>query len=418
MRLKKSFKIALNIILHSRLRSWLTIVGIVIGIAAIVSIVSLGQGAQRTIAQNLNALSADIITINSGFSRAAGPGAGFRGFGGGRDEASSNSNVKNLTVQDVLVLKSIPNIEQVTGMVSGSADVAYLGKNARVSLQGVDPAVWKDIVSTELSSGRYLIQGDVNTVVVGGRVANATFSNVQINRPITIGGKTFRISGILKESGNNDDSRIFIPIANAITILDNKDAKSFDSIIVKMKDIALTDDTVTQISNKLMLSHGILQQSKKDFSVTSLKSIQERISSTLNSASLFLSAIAAISLLVGAIGIMNTMFTSVLERTKEIGILKAIGAKNSDILTIFLLNSGIIGLIGGIFGVIIGVIGSGFIGQLASGSFGRFSLNSAYVDPMLVISVFLLSIVVGLIAGAVPAYRASKLRPVEALRYE
>ena len=133
---------------------------------------------------------------------------------------------------------------------------------------------------------------------------------------------------------------------------------------------------------------------------------------------LFLSAIAAISLIVGAIGIMNTMFTSVLERTKEIGTMKAIGAKNRDILIIYLLNSGIIGLIGGIFGLIFGIIGSNFIGKFIGISFGRVSLTSTFVSPKLLIEIFLLSIFVGLIAGVIPAYRASKLRPIEALRYE
>jgi putative ABC transport system permease protein len=138
---------------------------------------------------------------------------------------------------------------------------------------------------------------------------------------------------------------------------------------------------------------------------------------------LFLTAIAAISLVVGAIGIMNTMFTSVLEKTREIGILKALGAKNRDILTIFLLNSGIIGIIGGIFGVIIGIIASSYIGDLVSGGsggglgLGRL-LSTTYVSPLLVFEIFLLSLFVGLISGAIPAYRASRLRPVEALRYE
>jgi len=246
---------------------------------------------------------------------------------------------------------------------------------------------------------------------------------MQLNSKIIINGKSFTIVGILTTSGGSDDRQIFMPIASAITVLDSKTSKSFDSIIVKISDISLSSDTVTQLTNKLLLSHGILQSNKQDFSITSQEALQQSVTSTLSSVSLFLTAIAAISLIVGAIGIMNTMFTSVLEKTKEIGILKALGAKNRDILAIFLLNSGIIGLIGGIFGVIIGIFASNYIGQLGgisgsgAGGLGRL-LSSTYVSPILIAEVFLLSIAIGLISGAIPAYRASKLEPVDALRYE
>ena len=431
MKLKKSFKIALNIILHSKLRSWLTIIGIIIGIAAVVAIVSIGQGAQKSLEQNLNSFSADIITVSSGFSRAQGAGAGFmEGPGGMEFGGSVKSTAKNLTVSDVIALKAVPNVAEVMGTISGTAtDIAFLGKTGRGTIYGVDTSVWKNIVSTELLSGRYFSQGDTNVVVVGNRVATSTFSGMEINRQISINGQTYRVIGILKASGssgggNSDDNKIFMPIENAITVLDNKNNKNFDSITVKIKDISKTNETMTTITQRMMLSHGILQTSKQDFSVESPTSMQERISSTLSSTSIFLTGIAIISLIVGAIGIMNTMFTSVLEKTREIGILKAIGAKDRDIMTIFLLNAGIIGLIGGIFGIILGIIASSYISVLSGstsltggGGPGRF-LSSTYVSPQLVIGIFVLSILIGLISGAIPAYRASKLEPVDALRYE
>jgi putative ABC transport system permease protein len=430
MKLKKSFKIALNIIIHSKLRSWLTIIGIIIGIAAVIAIVSIGEGAKKTLTDNLNSLSADIITISPGFSRAQGSGGGFRGPDGppgenrGGASTSSGRNVaKNITVNDVMAIRTIPNVKYAMGIISGNVEnVTYLSKTSRTNVQGVDVSIWKDISTAELVSGRQLSQGDVNVVVVGSRV-NTTFKDIQINRQISIDGRMFRVVGILKESGGQDDNKILMSIEDAIIVLENKNKKNFDSIMVQVKDIEQTDDTIAQITSKLMITHGILQSSKVDFSVTSLKTVQERISSTLSSATIFLTAIAVISLIVGAIGIMNTMFTSVLEKTREIGILKAIGAKDKDILTIFLLNSAIIGIIGGVFGIILGTIISSYIGQLTSaagvsgGGMGRM-FSSSYVSFTLVLEIFLLSVFIGLLSGAIPAYRASKLEPVDALRYE
>ncbi len=423
MKIKKALQLSLNMLVHSKLRSYLTIIGIIIGIAAVVSIIAVSQGAQKDLENRLSTLGADILTISPGAPRAMGAGAGFReggGFGGGGGASSSTSNQQNLTAKDVTVLKGIPNVKYVMGTVSGRADVSYIGKTATANIRGVDSESWKYFITTQLDSGRYLIGGDTNSIVVGNRVATSIFKDgMQINRQVTIGGKTFKIVGILKESGS-DDSAIFMPILMARDVLDNVGEDEFGSISVKISNVDQTNETMTDIGNKLMLSRGILQDKKKDFTVTSPRAFQEAVTSTLNSIALFLAAIAAISLIVGAVGIANTMFTSVLEKTKEIGIMKAIGAQNKDILLIFLFNSGLLGLVGGIGGIILGVFGASFIGGLAggSGSLGRLSLGSIYFSPTLIVGAFLLSIIIGMIAGATPAYRASMLKPVDALRYE
>jgi putative ABC transport system permease protein len=422
MRIAKSFKLSLNILLHSKLRSWLTILGIVIGIAAVVSILSISEGAQQQLESSLGTLGADVITVTPGFSRAMGPG-NF-GKGGPEEESSTATESKNLTSKDVLLLKNLPNVEYIMGQVSGREDLTYMTKTATLSITGVDTSVWKDITTEELTSGRFLINGDTYSVVLGGNIVDSIFEDgIPLNSKVTIGGKSFKVVGILKEGRS-----VYMSLDIAKTILEET-GDSFDSISVKLEDISLSNETITAITSKLMLSHGIIDTSKKDFTVSSPSSMQETVQETMSTMTLFLGAIAAISLIVGAVGIANTMFTSVLEKTREIGVMKAIGAQDKNIMLIFLLNSGLIGLIGGIGGIILGFFASTAISSLGgisttttsgSGRGGLFGMlgSSTYVSPELIIGTLLFSILVGVIAGAIPAYRASKLNPVDALRYE
>ena len=423
MRASKSFKLSLNILLHSKLRSWLTIIGIIIGIAAVVSIISISEGAQQQLESRLGTFGADIITITPGFSRAMGPGSFGRGgnFEFGRE--SSSADTKNLTSKDILMLKNIPNIEYIMGQISGREDLTYMTKTATLSITGVETGVWKEITTEQLASGRFLTNGDTYSVVLGGNIVSSTFEDgIPLNSKVTIGGKSFKVIGILEEGRS-----VYMPIDIARNILEDASGDYFDSISVKLEDISLSNETITSITGRLMLSHGIIDTSKKDFTVSSPTSMQETIQETMNTMTLFLGAIAAISLIVGAVGIANTMFTSVLEKTKEIGIMKAIGAQDKDIMSIFLLNSALIGLIGGIGGVLLGSLASTAISSLggiqtAVGGGGRGFLggfgSSAYVSLEFIIGALLFSVLIGMLAGAIPAYRASKLKPVDALRYE
>ena len=419
MRLRKILQLAWNILVHSKLRSWLTIIGIVIGIAAVVSIVSISQGAKQQLEEGFGQLGADIITISPGYSRAM----GFRGpeRGPGGNGGGSTADQEDLTDKDVLTLKNIPNVKFVMGQVRGTAEIKYLGESGEVSITGVDTDVWKDITTDELESGRYLTKGDMYSVILGHRRATSFFDKeVQINRQITIEGKIFKVVGIFKEGEN--DNAVIIPLEPARDLLDDIDEDEFTSITVKVEDVEeIVNKTIPAMEKKLMLSRGILKEEDRDFSVSSQLSMQSTITETLNTISIFLGAIAAISLVVGAVGISNTMFTSVLEKTKEIGIMKAIGAKNRDIMLIFLLNSGMIGFVGGLGGVIVGVVASGYIGLLVSGNGGGMMgrmFGTTALTPELLIFAFVFSIVIGMIAGAIPAYRASRLKPVDALRYE
>jgi len=429
MKIIKSLKLALNILLHSKLRSWLTIVGIVIGVAAVVSIVSIGEGMQQSIQNRLGGLGAELITINPGGGRASG---GFRGgFGGGELHGGGGgpntgrtvvtSVAKNLTNKDIQVLQSIENIAFIGGIVSGKGEVYYLGEKTNGNIKGIDPFVWKEITTSELESGRFLGPSDYNKVVVGSRLATTTFKQpLVINRNLLIEGKTFKIVGILKESGGfgGEDNNILMSIKSARETIEEIGSEKFNSIIIKASNVDFIDQIINDTDKKLMISRHINIQQKKDYSISSAKSTQEQLSGITQTMTLFLGAIAAVSLLVGAVGIANTMFTSVLEKTKEIGVMKAIGAKNKDILFIFMFNSGLVGMVGGLIGISLGVGISSLIPQLGIRLMGPGGQMTTSVSPQLLILALSISVIIGMIAGLIPAYRASRLKPVDALRYE
>ena len=423
MRLTKCAKLAFNILRHSKLRSWLSIIGIVIGVASVIAIMALGAGMQQTMQERLGSLGADMVTVSPGFSRASGAASGFRRgehFGEQEDTAIT---AKNLTKKDVQALKLISNIGYIQGVVSRRGDLGYFDEKTKTTIKGVDSNVWKNMEATGLESGRYLSQGDKNAAVVGSKIAKGKFKkDIQLNDKITIEGKQFSVVGILAESKGFGaaNSAVFIPIETARTTLEAVGEKEFDSIEAKVKDVDMIDATLEQMNTRLMLTRAVNDRTK-DFTIDSVKAMQETISQTLNAMALFLTAIAAISLLVGSVGIANTMFTTVLEKTKDIGIMKSIGAKNKDIMLIFLLNSGMIGLSGGILGGLLGIFGSKLVSKLMTGiaaGAGRPPLEGAIVSPQIVFLVLGLSILIGITSGIIPAYKASKMNPVDALRYE
>ncbi|MBN1156853.1 ABC transporter permease [Candidatus Woesearchaeota archaeon] len=412
MKFHKCLKHAFDMVLHSRLRSWLTILGIVIGVASVIAIMSIGSGMRERMSEQLGGLGGDILTLGAGFSRGNsmfGP-PGERGSRGGGATATDEEPV--LDRGDVQALKSIPDIDLILTTIRGTVEVTYLGKSGDVSLTGVDQKVWARITTETVSEGRLLDSADQNVVVIGGRLASSYFGKpVGINQMIAIEGNVFRVVGILDEESNT----IYVPIQMAYQVLEDKTTDVYDSITIKIKNEDELDAVMSKIENKLMLVRHVTTKTK-DFSLTSSKKMQETRSEMMSSMNTFLVAIAAVSLIVGAVGIANTMFTSVLEKTKEIGIMKAIGARNRDIMNIFLLNAALIGLVGGILGVIFGGILSGVLpalmgesGMLRGGTF--VSLDSI----MFALSV---SIGIGILSGIIPAYQASKLKPVDALRYE
>jgi putative ABC transport system permease protein len=413
MKLNKCFMHAFNMVLHSKLRSWLTITGIVIGVAAVIAIVSIGDGMQQTLNAQLNSLGGDIVTISPGFERGGGF-FGLRGGGGGGPSGGAQATTKQIVLDrsDLQALKGVPDIAMIDTNIRGSVNISYLGKTGRVSVTGVDQKVWSQITTSTIKTGRMLDSADQNVIVIGGNLASSYFDQpVGINKMVTINSAAFRVVGIL----NDQSTGVYMPIQMAYQVIPDKTTDIYDTLVVKIKDQNQLDAAISNIQDKLMTSRHVTQN-KMDFSVTSRKEMQQTRADTLNSMNTFLLAIAAVSLIVGAIGIANTMFTSVLEKTKEIGIMKAVGARNRDILQIFLFNAAFIGLVGGTLGIILGTILSGFMPSLMGGL--PMARGTAIVTLNSIAMALSVSVSVGILAGIIPAYQASKLRPVDALRYE
>jgi putative ABC transport system permease protein len=421
MKLNDIIKLSMNSLSHRGLRSWLTILGIVIGVAAVVSIISIGSGTRQVISSQLGGLGADIITISSGFERAF--GGGFGGPEGGRGQTAV-TNPQNLTTKDVQVIKTVSGVQFVDGIISDRLDVNYLGQTASLSVQGVDPLAWREMTTSQLDSGRFLTPSDGNVVVIGYNIANNVFKKqLVLNTQISIEGKMFSVVGILQQSGGfgGTDSTIIMPINSARTIITSVATNQFSSIQVKVSDAGLVSEVTNVTETRLLLSRHETENTK-DFSITSAQQIQGTISSVLGTLNLFLTGIAAISLLVGAIGIANTMFMSVMERTRQIGTLKALGTTNYEVMKLFVFESAMIGFMGGLIGIFLGFIASGTISELGVRTLGlgggRGGSSITVISPELILFSMGFSVFIGALSGLLPARRAARLEPVEALRYE
>lgn len=405
MKFRKCLKHALNMVINSRLRSWLTIVGIVIGVASVIAIMSFGDGMEADMNDRLGDLGVDSITVTPGASRAGDAMRGPPGSGSG--SSSSSADQEPLTKRDVQVVKGIVGVDKVNTEISGKAEVYFQGESGDMTITGTDQKVWNDFNSQDLDSGRFFNPSDSNVVIIGYSLANDYFENeISINSVLTIEGKSFRVIGILEDGTRNS---IYMPIDSAYDVIEDSERDEYDTIKMTVDDPDEIENLSYKIETKLMLSRHVTEKDV-DFSVSNTAQTSNMRGEMLSTMTSFLTAIAAISLLVGAIGIANTMFTSVLEKTKQIGIMKAIGAKNNDILVIFVLHAALIGLLGGILGVLLGFLCSKLMATVMG--------VSTIVSVMSIVYSLGVSVAAGILAGLVPAYQASKLKPVDALRYE
>ncbi|VVB73876.1 MacB-like periplasmic core domain protein [uncultured archaeon] len=407
-------KLAVNSLMKRKLRSWLTMLGVVIGVAAIVSLVSVATGMNQSISSRLNTFGANILQISPGGSQASRTGPGvFAGAGDGGGPREFDASVfgrqtATLTATDERLVKQVPGIAYASGTISGRATVSYKNKNASVTILGVDPLTYWQMTTANLSSGRLLSSSDTSSVIIGSRVYNQTFGTDLINEYVKIDGKSFHVVGELASSTSSfssADDTIIMPISAAKSILNKTTLSSIMVSVADDADIAAVSDEIT---TALLSAHHVTSD-KQDFTITSQESMQSTISSITGTMTLFLGGIGAISLLVGAIGVANTMFMSVLERTKEIGILKALGMTSGDITVLFLIESAMIGLIGGILGVMLSFV--------ASYAMALFSIPSAITFELAALAVAF-SALVGVASGVAPARNAARLEPIEALSYE
>ncbi|HLC46141.1 MAG TPA: ABC transporter permease, partial [Candidatus Nanoarchaeia archaeon] len=336
----------------------------------------------------------------------------------------SSTNVKQLSAKDLSTLKLVPGISAMMGQISGSASVYYNGETTSISIRGIDEAHFSDFVTTPIESGNYLNKGESRAIVIGNNVAHKVFKRpLQAGFTISINNTPFKIRGILALSsgigGGGSDTVIYMPIKDAREILGsrlNLNANEFSSIQVKVSDPNFIQEASDKIEIALANSHHVTL-AKKDFSLSSSLALQDRFSQITNSITIFLAVLAGISLLVGGIGVANTMFTSVIEKTKDIGVMKAIGAKNRDVLMIFLFNSGMLGMVGGIIGIMFGALIAYFLPVLGISIGNRGTLQTVLSFNLMAFSLGF-SVIIGMVSGVIPAYRASKLKPVDALRHE
>jgi putative ABC transport system permease protein len=398
--------LSLDNIRHRRLRSWLTMIGIFIGVAAVVSLISLGQGMQNAIDEQFEKLGSDKILIMPDVF--APPG-------------SITTESLILTKNDLDFIKNIRGVEGASGYLSkivkvNFKDEAFMGYVGGVA--GEDMQFWQeDLKYFEMEKGRVFEEGEKYKAIVGFNYYNGDVFDrkIDVKDKVEIEGQEFKIVGVMKKTGDpNDDQTVFISKEVFRELLNVPLEESV--IMVKTADGFDPEEVAKTIERKLRRFRGE-KEDELTFKVQTYGQLLDAFTNIFGIVQAVLIGIAGISLLVGGIGIMNTMYTSVLERTKEIGIMKAVGAKNSDILSLFLVESGLLGLFGGILGIGLGLGFGKIVEWVASNQLG-FELLKVSIDPVLIIGSLVFTFVVGSLSGMFPARQAARMKPVDALRYE
>jgi putative ABC transport system permease protein len=394
----ETFSVALKNIRNQKLRSYLTLLGIVIGIAAIVSLIGIVQGMQGFITGELQSLGLNSIFVEPG-----------------SEMGLSTAIARTLTQDDLDLIKTIPGVKDATGFWETSAILDFKGQEAEVILFGMEPDkmfLLEDMGYVEIIEGRRFTKTDRFSIGLYEDFAKDTFdTEIKIRETVEVNNKKFRVIAISKPnaflSGFGGSNMVLVTDTVVKEFFGEKDPVELVVLVDEGADIK---EVQKEIDDKLEKKHGA-----KDFYTMTSENLLEGADVILGLVGLVVLAIAAISLVVGGIGIMNTMLMAVMERTREIGVMKAIGATNNTILSLFLIESGLIGLIGGLIGIVLGIL----IAALASfvAALSGFPFN-AFPSLELIGGALFFSLIVGMISGWIPAQRAAKMDPVEALRFE
>ena len=401
---KESFLMAWASLIANKMRSILTMLGIIIGVAAVIALVSIGNGVKQDIQNSISSLGSNLLMVMPGAPRT--PGV-----------RPSQGSMKSLKVSDYQAISKLDGVKAASPYTANSYVTIYQSKNWTTTVSGVS-SNFQDVNNWTMAEGRFISSKNVENrervAVVGQTVVKNLFAGEDpVGKEIRVKNIPFRVIGVLNSKGNgtmgNDqDDVIFIPYTTAMERVEAVDYLRM--VYVVASDDNGIDRLQSDIENLLRVRHSIKDTNLDDFNIQNMKSIMETMEQTTGTLTLFLGAVAAISLVVGGIGIMNIMLVSVTERTREIGIRKALGATYFVIVTQFLIEAVVISLMGGLIGIALGIGASKLIG-LASG------MSTVISVPTIVLS-FAFSMAIGLVFGIYPARKAAKLNPIDALHYE
>jgi putative ABC transport system permease protein len=410
---KQSIKISLKALLSNKARSFLTMLGIIIGVGAVVLIISMGAGAQSLILDQIKGVGSNLVGILPGKSEKNGPPATVMGI-----------VVTTLTYDDLMAIKkSVPSVNAAVGYSRGLGTLSWGDHSYETSINGVT-VDYQAVEGGQVASGRFFTseeeQNLARVIVLGSVVKNELFGDSDaLGRYIKVKKQLFEVIGVMEPRGKvafqDYDDQVLIPLRTAQKLINGVNHLSY--IRTKVVDGKDPDQAVAEMELLLRSRHDISDPTGEsdDFSVRSMAQAIDMITGITDALRFFLVAMAAMSLVVGGIGIMNIMLISVNERTREIGLRKAIGATNKNIISQFLMEAVTLTMVGGIIGIIFGVILSGLAALIVNKLGYNYSFIITFSSILLALSV---STLTGLIFGLYPAYKASKLEPVEALSYE